>query len=120
MPKFEVTAVTLDGTKQTATGEMAPLRDRIAFEHHFGLSAIILRDLDGDHPDPNVLREEWVAFLVYRMLRTADQIPAGQTFEAWLETIQDELEVTALDVGLDPTNDPAPGESLPSSPSTGG
>jgi hypothetical protein len=96
MPRFGITVVMDDGTKEHAEGELAPLPDRVAFERRFGLSATVMQDLDQDRPDPHVLREEWIAFLAWRMLWRAHATPWGD-FDQWVEHIEGEIEVNPLD-----------------------
>lgn len=116
MPSFRVSVAMNDDAAEVAEGELAALPDRIAFEKRFGLSALVLRELDQENPDPRVLREEWVAFLVWRLLVRRHATKFAYDFEAWVENIADEIEVAPLvPVGV-PL---APTESLQSSQSSG-
>lgn len=118
-----VTATLLDGSSQTHSGELAPLADRIAFERRYGVNAAVLGRLsqafndDGTlraDADATAIREEWVAFLCWRLLIRG---PArGVDFEAWLEGM-DSLDLNLEDQDetgseVDPT---ATVRALPSS-----
>lgn len=107
----------LDGGQAEAFGELAPLPDRVAFERRFGISATVLQRLgelfddDGSlrpGADPSELREEWMAFLAWRMLHRAGAAPGE--FEPWLENVSEvELrEAKEEDVTLVPTETAAP------------
>lgn len=131
MVRARVVAVLEDGTKQEAEGAFATLPDRVLFESYFGISAVVMGELDQDHPDPKVLREEWVAFLSWRLLcrkgalhDPGNRAPAPkirEEFLEWLETIEDEIEIELEgDEELPKAPDDGPlTESSPSSPSTG-
>jgi hypothetical protein len=91
-----VTAVFLDASQQAATGELAPLADRVEFEKRFGMSAAVLSRLEGmfddegnltPDADPAALREEWIAFLVWAELRRELGAEEVADFDAWLLTI---------------------------------
>jgi hypothetical protein len=104
-----VTATMLDGSTQTVRGEMAPLTDRVAFERQFHTSATVLSrladmfDENGrlrDEADPAALREEWTAFLSWRMLARANPEAFNLGFEGWLEQVSEvALDVTEEEVG---------------------
>lgn len=108
----------LDGEDAEAFGELAPLPDRVAFERRFGISATVLQRLgemfddDGNlkpGADPAELREEWMAFLAWRMLHRAGVV--ALEFEPWLENVA-EVELRESkeeeDLALVPTETAAP------------
>lgn len=102
-------------------GLFAPLADRVAFERHFGVSATVLSrlteafDEDGKlkpDVDPASIREEWVAFLVWRVLHRKHA--AGEAVGSFAEFAEqatdlavEELTEQEADPELDPTA-PAP------------
>ncbi len=131
-PRRRVIVSMQDGSVLEATGAWMPLPDRVAFERHFRLSAVVMGRLatafygSGDpevleHPelqgrlrpttDPGDIREEWVAFAAWRLLRrTFDDQEQLSSFERFLEAVEDvdiepieEEEAGAGDPELDPT-----------------
>jgi hypothetical protein len=126
-----------DGTEEllSCEGLFAPLADRVAFERRFGVSAVVLSRISEmfyDEADPEVqldpsrkgqlredadasgLHEEWIAFLVWRVLaRKAGAGAAAGTFEEFLERVGDvvveNLDEETQDAGpADPELDPTP------------
>jgi hypothetical protein len=93
-----------DGRVLEAAGEFSGTGDRLAFEETFGISAVVLQrmsasfDEDGEllaEADPSQIQEGWVAFLVWRMLRRAGQVPRDVP---WREWFQDEVADIDLDL----------------------
>ncbi|HXF72683.1 MAG TPA: hypothetical protein VNO79_08770 [Actinomycetota bacterium] len=124
----------------THVGLFAPLADRVAFERRFGLSATVLSRLDGllyrpgdpeveadpgllgrlrPDADPSQVREEWVAFMVWRVLRrSAAAGSAVGDFEAFLERLVD-LSVEELEESPEEDARPTgPGPLAAASPSS--
>jgi hypothetical protein len=86
-----------DGT--TAEAESPRLSDLVAMEHHFQISANLLQGPEA--------RFEWTAFLIWHRLN-AGLNGQGETFEAWLDRVQD---FTSPEVAEpDPTNPQEPAE----------
>jgi len=90
-----VTATLLSGATQTGEGELAPLADRVAFERHFGITAAVLSRLseafddDGQlkaEADAHEIKEEWVAFLIWRLLR---RVATGGVadYDSWIDDL---------------------------------
>lgn len=86
----------LDGTKQEATGPVFGMSDRIAFERQFQIPALKLAELEDlfdkkgklrPGADLSQVREEWFAFLGYRVLRRAGVVT--QSFDEWVEVVDD-------------------------------
>lgn len=106
-----VTVSMLDGSRMESSGEFAPLADRVAFEHQFGRSAVVIQlvaeqfDENGTlrpGADAASIREEWVAFLAWRMLRRGPA--AGTSFDVWLEDVEEvELRIGQEENGEVPT-----------------
>lgn len=110
--RARVTAQLLDGSTQSTEGPLAPLNDRVAFERRFNLSAAVLArlgesfDANGrlkDEADPSAIKEEWVAFLCWRMLARG---PArGIDFETWIDQLEGlDLDVEDEDEAVPPTS----------------
>lgn len=121
--RVRVSATTIEGETYKAEGLFAPLADRVAFERHFGVTAAALQrlgdafDEEGklrEGADPAGVREEQVAFLVWRMLRRPNG--AGEQigpFEQFVESLAEiGLEQAAEeDPAVDPTEQAPPAGS---------
>ncbi len=119
--RARVTAAMLDGRSFEHEGLFAPLADRVAFERRFGVSATVLGrvaamfDEEGNlqpDADPAGLKEEWVAFLVWRVLARKNALGAEVgSFEDFLEAadaIGVEVVKEQADPEVDPTAPPPP------------
>lgn len=112
--RAHVTARTVDGRTFEAEGLMAPLTDRVAFERRFGVTAAVLSRI-GDffnaegrmRPDADAaaLREEWVAFIVFRILARGRAY--GEDFDRFLEEVA-EVEIEQLAEEAVPFETPSP------------
>lgn len=92
--RASVTITYLDETTTELRGELAPLADRVKFEHRFGVSAAVLQRLEGmfdeegnlnPGADPSDLHEEYIAFLVWAMVWR--QNPGVGEFDDWISTV---------------------------------
>lgn len=106
--RVRVNVKLLDGSALEAEGLMAPLADRVAFERRFETNAAVLgriKEFFDDEgkllpgADPGAMREEWVAFIVYRVLHRAKRYEGD--FETFLEEAA-ELDLTELPEGSEP------------------
>lgn len=95
-PRVKVTVAFLDGSSAQAEGPLATLADRVEFEHRFSVSSTVLSKLEAiSDKEGNVLpdadhtgiREEWVVFLVWRLLRRSEA--SADSYEAFLEKVED-------------------------------
>lgn len=95
------------------------LADLVAFERHFGIPASVL---DPDDPTPG--RVEWIAFSVWRALRTAKVFAPEVTFDEAIDRIEDLNQVLepgddgyeadgADAIAVDPTPEAASVSALP-------
>lgn len=123
--RARVTATLLDGRSFEHVGLFAPLADRVAFERRFHVSATVLGrvaemfDEEGnlrEGADPAGLREEWIAFLVWRVLARknvydGEMGSADEFIEAVVAVEVTEVKDEEADPEVDPT---APSPATPS------